>query len=199
MDKTSRQLALGGHLLIIGGILLNTFYYGGLLSSLVASALAICLTLVGKFLATAPAQLTGQDSPLRTSLSCDVIGLVLSGMLFLGVFSSMNTIAMVMMTMGLVGLGSSIFFLLYLGGTAQHFAEQTTTISTGAQTVNLSGSQLVQVYGYLWKGIGIIFLLAILGFVMPPVWLLVGYLLLPAWLLGYVLLIAGTGLFMAKS
>ena len=199
MDKTARQLALGAHLLIIGGILLNISYYGGFLSSLVASALAICMTLTGKFLATAPAQVTGQDSALRTSLSCDVIGLILSGMVIMGLFSSMSTIATVIVAMGLVGLGSSIFFLLYLGGTAQHFAEQATTVSAGGQTFNLSGAHLVQVYGYLWKGIGLIFLLAILGFIIGPLLLLVSYVLLPAWLLGYVFLIAGTGLFMAKS
>lgn len=190
IDDSSRKMALGGHALILGGILLPLWmiffyesktFFGRDTVETAVPIIAACLLILGKALAIPAAIVSGHDGALKTSLYCDVANILVNGVIVAGVLPLQSAGIIGLASMGASALGF-IFFLNYLQGTAEYIEEPT----------------LAAIPGKLFKGCGIL----VLGFIAAFVSIFIGlggimmmllYLVMALWFGAYAYLIGATG------
>lgn len=190
IDYSSRKMAAFGHTMIVIGILLPVwmifFHQSRSLFErdkveIAVPIIAACLLILGKSFSIPAALATGHDSALKTSLYCDMGGILVNVVLMAGVLPVTSGGAIGLLSFGASILGF-IFFLNYLQGTAEHLGE------TG----------MAAIPGKLYRGCGLIFLGILVTFFsiflgLAGLFIKLLYASLAAWLGAYLYLIGGTG------
>lgn len=189
IDSASRRLAAGGHILAIVGIFLylwmllfyeSTSYFQRDKVEVAIPIITACLLILGKALAIPAAIVTGHDGALKTSLYCDIGGIVVNGVLASGVLNVGSVVMIGLMSVGASVIGF-VFFLNYLQGTAEYAGD----------------SVLASIPGRLYRGCSYIvlaFLVTILSLMvgLAPFFVKLMMALVALWLAAYVYLIGGT-------
>lgn len=190
IDQGSRKMAVTGHALILGGILLPLWmiffyesrtFFGRDTVETAVPIIAACLLILGKALAIPGAIVSGHDGALKTSLYCDIGNILVNGVIIAGVLPLQSAGIIGILSFGATILGF-IFFLNYLQGTAEYVEEP----------------KLAAIPGKLYKGCGTLFLTAILALLgifvgLGGVMMMLFYLLVALWFGAYTYLIGATG------